>query len=145
MNSSISAIGGTASPEAMSGASSYGSPTTKMNNLFSQIDTAGSGSISQTQFNQAFQTMSPPIVFQRAGASAVFSQLDPNGTGSVSQQNFVAGMTNLMSTLRGGEPTTGAPAPSPAQTIDSSLQSLNQLGGSSDSPDGVGGRINLLA
>ena len=72
-----------------------------MSNLFDQIDTTGSGTITKSQFEQAFQNMNPPGSFQAAGADAVWSKLDPNGTGSVSKQDFVNGMTTMMKQLRG--------------------------------------------
>src|ERR1700686_2846673 len=87
---------------AVSGASSGAPPQQKMSNLFDSIDTSGSGSITQSQFNQAFQTKNPPAVFQNQGANAIFSTLDPNGTGSVSKQDFVSGMSTLMASLRAG-------------------------------------------
>jgi hypothetical protein len=47
-----------------------------MANLFSRIDTSGSGSITQSQFTQTFQNMKRPAGFRAMGASAVF---DPAG------------------------------------------------------------------
>jgi Ca2+-binding EF-hand superfamily protein len=104
----------------MSGASMHMPPQQKMSNLYSQIDTSGSGSISQSQFNQAFQTMNPPAAFRAAGSNAVWNALDPSGTGQVSQQNFVNGMKNLMVQLRQGDNSI-----SPAQTSTASTQALN--------------------
>ena len=148
---SIAGIAGMGSPQIVSGASPYSSPTNKMSNLFAQIDTSGAGTITQDQFNHAFQTMNPPGVFRAAGADSVFSQLDPKDTGSVSQPDFVSGMVGLMRSLRSG-PTSDASSatsqsPSPADTLASSLQSFNQLGGSSDPSinDGRGSVLNLLA
>ena len=86
--------------DAMSGASTGMPPQQKMSSLFDKIDGSGSGSITQQQFDQAFQTMDPPAVFQQQGASAIFAALDPNGTGSVSKQDFVSGMSQLMASLR---------------------------------------------
>ena len=60
----------------------------KMSNLFDQIDNSGSGSITQAQFDQAFQTLNPPKDFKAAGADAIWSQLDPSNTGSVSRQEL---------------------------------------------------------
>ncbi|MGD0633260.1 MAG: EF-hand domain-containing protein [Beijerinckiaceae bacterium] len=73
-----------------------------MATLFSQIDTAGTGSITQSQFNQAFQSTNPPAGFRAMGASAVFQSLNPSSSGTVSQQNFVQGMTQLMAQVRSG-------------------------------------------
>jgi hypothetical protein len=115
----------------MSGASAGMPPQQKMTSLYNNIDTGGAGSISQQQFNQAFQTLNPPPVFQKQGADAIFAVLDPNGTGSVSRQDFVSGMSGLMASLRseGAPSVTGAPAPN--QTLASSLQSLSTLDPSS--------------
>lgn len=128
---SVAAIGGSGDTQAMSGASAGMPPQQKMTSLYNQIDTGGSGSITQQQFNQAFQTLSPPPVFQRQGANAIFAALDPNGTGNVSKQDFVSGMSSLMASLRADGGSGGTPGPSPSQTLTSSLQSLNSLGPSS--------------
>ena len=146
-------VGGASGNGIVSGASVSAPPANKMSNLFAQIDTNGTGAITQDQFNQAFQTMNPPGVFKAAGAASIFSQLDPNGTGSVLQPDFVNTMTGLMKSLRSGQPsgTAGGSASSqntsPAGTLASSLQSLNQLGGSSDplSSGGLGSIVNVRA
>jgi Ca2+-binding EF-hand superfamily protein len=104
----------------VSGASTRASPQQKMTKLFNQIDSSGSGSITQAQFTQAFQTMNPPGVFKAAGSSAVWNYLDPNNTGQVSQQTFVNGMKQLMVQLR--QPSSGA-------TASAATQSLNQISG----------------
>jgi Ca2+-binding EF-hand superfamily protein len=101
-------------------------PNQKMSSLFSSIDTSGAGSINQAQFNQAFQTLSPPAVFTAQGTSAIWNSLDPNGTGSVSKQDFVSTMKDLMVQLR-ADPSGAASPVSPGQTLDSSLRSLNIL------------------
>ncbi|KAF2989564.1 EF-hand domain-containing protein [Methylocystis sp. MJC1] len=93
-------VGGSYAPQMMSGASMRMPPAQKMTNLFNQIDVSGTGSISKSQFVQAFQTMKTPAVFKAAGADAVFAALDPANSGSVSKQNFVQGMTKLMTQLR---------------------------------------------
>jgi EF-hand domain pair len=99
MSIDISGVGGSAAPHVMSGASAGMPPQQKMASLFNQIDSSGSGSISQAQFDQAFQTLNPPGVFRQQGADAIFGALDPNGTGSVSKQDFVSGMSQLMASL----------------------------------------------
>src|ERR1700731_153108 len=96
----ISGVSSSSGLHAVSGASSGAPPQQKMSSLFDSIDTSGSGSITQSQFEQAFQTKNPPAVFQNQGADAIFSALDPSGTGSVSQQDFVSGMSKLMASLR---------------------------------------------
>jgi len=85
-----------------SGASAPMPPTQKFSNLFSAIDTSGSGSITKSQFETAFAQLNPPGAFKAAGADAIWSKLDPNGTGSVNQQDFVSTMTSTMKQLHGG-------------------------------------------
>ena len=112
-------------------------PARKMTNLFQQIDTRGSGTITQAQFKQAFAQSNPPASFKAVGADAIFSQLNPQGTGAVSQQDFVSGMTGLMRTLR-GQSSAGTASSPPTQTLASSLQSLKQLGAASVATAGGG-------
>jgi hypothetical protein len=155
MSMEIANIGGMSAPQIISGASpsAYASPTSKMSSLFASIDSSGAGVITQDQFNLAFQTMNPPGVFRAAGPDAIFSHLDPNSTGSVSQPDFVRGMTGLMRSLRSGQAsgTAGNSASSvsttPTDTLAASLQSLNQLGGTTDPllGDGIGNALNVLA
>lgn len=123
---------------AVSGASYGAPPQQKMSNLFDSIDATGSGSITQAQFEQAFQTQNPPAVFQQQGADAIFAALDPSGTGSVSKQDFVSTMSKLMVSLRAGGPAQSASQPSSSLTA--SLRSLSQIDPtsvSSNSPPGT--------
>ena len=106
----------------VSGASTSAPPQQKMTNLFNSIDTAGSGTITQPQFQQAFQTKNPPAVFQKQGADAIWAALDPSGTGTVSKQDFVSTMSKLMVSLRAEGTSPGGSA-----SLSSSLQSLNQI------------------
>lgn len=108
-------VSGMNSMGAVSGASMRMPPQQKMSNLFDAIDTSGSGSIGQSQFNKAFQSMNPPSVFKSQGADAIWNQLDPNGTGSVSRQDFVSTMKQLMASLRAD----------PAQTAAAGTNALN--------------------
>ena len=123
---------------AVSGASYGAPPQQKMSNLFDSIDTSGSGSITQAQFQQAFQTQNPPAVFQKQGSDAIFSALDPSGSGSVSKQDFVSTMSQLMVSLRAqGSAQSGSQASS---SVAASLQSLNRIDPktvASDSPPGA--------
>src|SRR6202162_428025 len=121
----ISGIAPSSALHAVSGASTGAPPQQKMSNLFDSIDTSGSGSITQSQFEQAFQTKNPPAVFQQQGADAIFASLDPNGTGQVSKQDFVSTMSGLMASLR-GDPTAQSTS-SPADTLTASLQALSQI------------------
>jgi hypothetical protein len=140
--SGVSAAGGM---HAVSGASSSGPPQQKMTDLFNSIDTSGSGSITQAQFDQAFQSKNPPSVFQKQGADAIFASLDPNGTGSVSKQDFVAGMSKLMASLRADN--AGQSGSSSSQSsLAASLQSLNQVDPASVPQNATpGSLLNLTA
>jgi len=86
----VSGIGGSFAPQAMTGASARMPPSQKMTTLFSQIDTSGTGSINQSQFTQAFQTMKPTAGFRAMGPSTVFQALNPN-TGRFSKSRRTAG------------------------------------------------------
>jgi hypothetical protein len=137
--SGVSAAGGLHS---VSGASSSGPPQQKMSSLFDSIDTSGSGSITQAQFDQAFQSKNPPAVFQKQGADALFASLDPNGTGSVSKQDFVAGMSKLMASLRADT----AGQSGSQSSLAASLQSLNQIDPASVPQNAApGSLVNLSA
>ena len=119
----ISSVGAASGMHAVSGASSSGPPQQKMSDLFDSIDTSGSGSITQAQFDQAFQTKNPPGVFQQQGADAIFASLDPSGSGSVSKQDFVATMSKLMASLRADN----AGGSQPSASLAASVQSLAQI------------------
>ncbi len=64
------------------------SPTQIAQNMFSQIDSNGDGSITQSELEQAVTAAGGST----AGADALYSQLDPNGTGSVSEQQFIGAL-----------------------------------------------------
>lgn len=101
MSMSIPGAGAPA-PMIMSGASPAMPPQQKMTNLYNRIDTAGAGSISKPQLEEAFRTLKPPAVFQKAGVDSIFGALDPSGSGSVSKADFISGMKSLMVSLRAG-------------------------------------------
>jgi hypothetical protein len=71
----VSGIASASGLHAVSGASYGAPPQQKMSNLFDAIDATGSGSITQAQFEQAFQTQNPPGVFQQQGADAICGTL----------------------------------------------------------------------
>ena len=121
----ISGITPSSGLHAVSGASYGAPPQQKMSNLFDSIDTSGSGTITQSQFEQGFQTKNPPAVFQQQGADAIFASLDPTGSGSVSKQDFVSTMSGLMASLRADPPAQSGSQP--ADTLTASLQALNQI------------------
>jgi hypothetical protein len=134
----VSGIASASGLHAVSGASYGAPPQQKMSNLFDAIDATGSGSITQAQFEQAFQTQNPPGVFQQQGADAIFAVLDPSGTGSVSKQDFVSTMSKLMVSLRAEG--SAQRASQPSTSLAASLQSLNQIDPtsvSSNSPPGT--------
>jgi hypothetical protein len=139
MSMDISGISSNSALHAMSGASTGSPPQQKMSNLFDLIDSSGTGSITQSQFTQAFQTMNPPPAFQQQGADAIFAALDPNGTGSVSKPDFVSTMSKLMVSLRADLPAQSGSSPS--DTLAASLQALNQIDPTSASPDAAPGAL----
>ena len=149
MDAAISSVGKTW-PSGVSGASMHKSPSQKMANLFDTMDSSGTGAITKTQLEEAFQTQNPPPGFKAMGADAIFAKLDPNNTGSVSQADFVSGMTSLASTLRaqrqqGAFGTNQSATASSQQSLEASLQALNDLGGATPSPDTPkGSLVNAL-
>ncbi len=135
----VSSIASGPALHAVSGASYGAPPQQKMSNLFDSIDTTGSGSITQAQFEQAFQTQNPPAVFQKQGADAIFAALDPTGTGSVSKQDFVSTMSKLMVSLRAdGSAQSGSQS---SDSLAASLQSLNQIGPTNVAPNSPPGTL----
>lgn len=132
MSAAISGMGAQMAAQAMTGASMPMPPAQKMSNVFSQIDTGNSGSISKAQFTQAFSSLNPPSGFKSMGADAVFSKLDTNNTGSVSRQQFVSGMSQMMSEVRAQKHQAyvdqASATPPVQQTINASMYGLSQLG-----------------
>ena len=141
MSMDIGGVGHAGALHAMSGASAGMPPQQKMSSLFDKIDSNGSGTITQAQFNQAFQTFNPPAVFQQQGANAIFSQLDPSGTGSVRKQDFVSGMSKLMVSLRAEGGASSARGPSPSSSVNGSLQFLNGIDPASVPSDAPAGTL----
>ena len=148
---SISGMTGAMMPQVVSGASMRMPPAQKMANLFQQIDTSNSGSISRAQFNQAFQTLNPPPAIKAMGADAVFSKLDPNGTGSVSKQDFINEMRSMVTHNHHHRNTAHAaqidPAQGAAQTLANGINTLTLLGNQPvTTPTGAtGNNINTSA
>ena len=132
----ISGIASASGLHMISGASTSAPPQQKMSSLFNSIDTSGTGSITQAQFDQAFQTKSPPAVFQKQGADAIWTALDPSGSGTVSKQDFVSTMSKLMVSLRAEGTTQGGSA-----SLSASIQSLNQVNPTTASPNGSPGSL----
>jgi Ca2+-binding EF-hand superfamily protein len=65
------------------------SPTQIAQNIFSQIDSNGDGTITQSELEQAVTAAGGS---SKAGADALYAKLDPNGTGSVSEQQFISAL-----------------------------------------------------
>ncbi len=112
-----------------------------MSSLFDAIDTSGSGTITQSQFNHAFETKNPPAVFRHQGADAIFAALDPNGTGEVSKRDFVLTMSGLMVSLRAERPSSVILPP--ADSLAVSLQSLSEIRPSVAPPSPMGRVVKL--
>lgn len=123
MSMNIAGMTGSAMPHAMSGASGRMPPQQKMTNLFNQIDTSGSGTISKAQFEQAFQNLNPPGPFKQAGADTVWQALDPNGSGQVSKQDFITNMKKMMVEFRQSH----QGASNAAQTASAGIQGLTDI------------------
>lgn len=113
MTFSVSAAYGSqasAGVQTMTGASAAWPARQKMSSLYQKIDTQGSGSITSSQFQDAFSSMNPPAGFKSMGASKVLSELDPQGTGSVSRADFINIMSGLSASLSGANGTAAASA-----------------------------------
>jgi hypothetical protein len=125
------ANGASGSSQVWSGASMRKPMDQKMSDLFSQIDSTGSGSITKSQFEQAFQSTSAPSAFKSAGADAVWAKLDPSSSGTVTKQQFTDGMQAARSQIRGGrhhhQSSSAAQTP-PSKTVGQSLDALSAVG-----------------
>jgi Ca2+-binding EF-hand superfamily protein len=113
-NAIVGVASGSTAVQTMTGPSPTMAARPKMSSLFTQIDAAGSGSITRAQFANAFQTMNPPAGFRAMGENAVYAQLDPNDSGSVSRNTFVNAMSALSHSLAQVQPSGGAHAATPA-------------------------------
>jgi hypothetical protein len=135
----VSGIAPASGLHAVSGASYGAPPQEKMSNLFDSIDTSGSGSITQSQFEQAFQSKNPPAVFQKQGADSIWTALDPSGSGTVPKQDFVSTMSKLMVSLRADGATQSGSQSS--ASIAASLNSLSQIDPTSVSSNSAPGTL----
>jgi len=82
-------------PDATGGSSNSASadPASMLaQNLFSEIDSNGDGSISKTELEQAVTAAGGTT----QSADALYAQLDPDNTGSVSEQQFADGLGQLL-------------------------------------------------
>jgi len=71
------------------GASRSDSQDQVAQSLFSQIDTTGSGSITQASLEKAVSAAGGT----KAAADALYAQLDPNNTGSINEQQFAQALS----------------------------------------------------
>ena len=149
---SVSSMAGMVQPQVVSGASMRMPPSQKMANLFKQIDTNNSGTITKAQFEQAFQNLNPPPAFKAMGADAVFSKLDPTGSGSVSRQDFINGMKSMM-TSRPHHPAAQAgaqPGADFSRLLAGNINAMNSIGTGNQAQTQTGrgnqgGNINIYA
>lgn len=109
--SGVSNMREAAMPQVKAAASKPVSPQQKLASLFQQIDSAGKGSITKAQFQQAFNKLNPPEAVKVMGADATFSKLDPKGTGSVSKDEFVKGMEAIFAQAKSKDIAVKAAAP----------------------------------
>ena len=128
------------------GASSPGGQLAQ--DLFSQIDANGDGSISQSELEQAVTSAGGTT----QAADALYAQLDPNGTGSVSEQQFAQGLFQSLPHGHhhhgfGSPPAsatdTGSTAGSSGSSADDALTALFQAdsGGAGNSPTQIAQNI----
>lgn len=103
MSMAVSGMGGAGGFGGVSGASMRMPPQQQFSNLFSMVDSSGTGSITKSQLSGFMDSAKTPAVFRNAGVDAVWSQLDPSNSGSVSKDQFVSTMTNLLPLLRNTE------------------------------------------
>jgi hypothetical protein len=85
-------------------------PPDSIASLYRQIDSAGTGSITRSQFQQAFANTAPPAAIKAIGVEAAFKKLDPQGTGVVTRQDFIKGMSSLMAAAPKEAPAVNKPA-----------------------------------
>jgi Ca2+-binding EF-hand superfamily protein len=83
-NSAQDALASLFQADASAGAGGVTTPAQFAQNLFSQIDTSGSGSITKSELEQAVTNAGGTTT----AADALYAQLDPNNTGSVTEQQF---------------------------------------------------------
>lgn len=100
MNSPVSNMGRGSVQQVVSGASKSMASSQMLSQLFQQIDTNNTGSITKGQFQSSFQDLMMPSRLKSLGADTLFSKLDANGAGSVSKQEFVSGMKDALTQLR---------------------------------------------
>src|SRR5215469_5239862 len=103
-------------------------------NLFSQVDTNGDGSISQSELEQSVTAAGGTT----QAADALYAQLDPNNTGSVSVQTFAQYLQaptptgnssqDAIASLLQAAASSGAPAGSPGQLAQTLFSQIDTNG-----------------
>lgn len=101
----------------------------KIADLFNQMDTNNTGSVTKAQFDSSFQSLNLPAHLKAQGAGAIFSKLDPHGTGAVSKRDFVAGMRSIAAKQ---SQELNQPAVAQAATVSSGVNALNSALGKND-------------
>lgn len=124
MLNSISSLGIDTS-QVWSGASMQNYSQSGASNFFNSVDTNRSGSITQSQFEQALKTNQLPAYAKSLSPTEIWSKLDPKGTGSVTKQDFLSGLKTLSASKHKKHHNNAGESPS--QTINNSLKSLNSL------------------
>ncbi len=143
MSMTVGRAGVSPTPQVWSGASMQQSPTTRIGNLFDQIDTSGSGTITKAQFETAFASLNPPKGIKALGADAVWAKLDPSGSGKVTKQAFVDGMKAIKHARHAG---TSAAVPSDSETAaQTAAESLRGLEAIDAKGQTLGANIDTLA
>jgi hypothetical protein len=110
-------------------------PTTQLTqNLFSQVDTTGKGSITKTDLEQAVTKAGG----SKQAADALWAKLDPNNTGSVNAQQFAKNLPKAHGHHHhhGGKTKSSGAAPSIDITINISGGTQEDTGGTAASSGG---------
>ena len=68
----------------------------RLGNLFQQIDMYSTGSISKSQFEQAFNRINLPAPVKELGADAVLSKIAPDNAEIITKKEFVSGLESIM-------------------------------------------------
>jgi hypothetical protein len=98
MSASIGSSNHSAAYKAQIAAAGNSQPSVqqRLSNLFQQIDTAGTGRITNTQFEQSFSKLSLPKPVKDLGHEAILNKLDPAGKGVITKSDFIQKMELLM-------------------------------------------------
>ena len=125
-------------PQIMTGASGGAVRGQRMSKMFNSIDTAGTGSITKAQFENAFSSLNLPGALKSESADAVWAKLDPNGTGTVTKQEFVSSMQKAVQAVHHGHHHRGSGGAAPTGAPDSTPPT-------DSASTGASGSVNLFA